>query len=130
MRKRINLRNAKRDGLLIVQPKPNQIQIDLDSARDIHNYARQYLLLTREGLTKGWKERITTSRGGGCHLHVTITTPHTMDDLKRVAYAAVLGDDLKRAALNLCRVIKRNKYPIVFFEKRGHLARLPKTSIR
>jgi hypothetical protein len=83
------------------------------------------MILTREGLTKGWKEKITVSKGGGNHLHVTITTPHVMDDLKRVAYAAVLGDDMKRSALNLCRVIKRNKYPIVFFERRGKLVRIP-----
>lgn len=120
MRAQLNLRNAKRDGMLIIQPKRNQLQIDIDSARDMHNYCRQYMLLSREGLTVGWKERMTVSKGGGNHFHITITMPHRIDDLKRVAYQTVLGDDLKRAAFNLCRVIKRNKYPIVFFEKGKH----------
>jgi hypothetical protein len=117
IRKQVNIENAKRDGLRIVEPKRNEIQIDLDGAKAIHVYARQYMFLEREGVTKGWRERMTVSKSGGSHMHVTITTPHNMDDVTRCAYAAVLGDDMKRAAFNLARVIKGTKYPIVFFER-------------
>ncbi len=116
-RKQVNIERAKRDGMRVVEPKRNEIQVDLDGAKAIHLYARQYMFLAREGITKGWRERMTVSKSGGNHMHVTITTPHNMDDITRCAYASVLGDDPKRAAFNLARVIKRTKYPIVFFEK-------------
>ena len=116
-RKQVNIERAKREGMRVVEPKRNEIQIDLDGAKAIHIYARQFMFLKREGVTKGWRERMTTSKSGGSHMHVTITLPYKIDDFKRVAYATVLGDDRKRAAFNLARVIKGTRFPIVFFEK-------------
>lgn len=112
------LRRARAKRLLIVEPKPNQLQIDLDGARALRHYGMQFGTLRRAGLTKGWRERIAPSKGGGARCHVTITMPRAMDNLTRVCYQAVLGSDPKREAFNLCRVVNGNKYPIAFFEKR------------
>lgn len=112
--RRIN--KARKRGLIIVEPKPNELQIDLDGARALHVYGRQFYLLKQQGITKGWKEKIAPSKGGGQRVHVTITTPKPIGKFLRVAFQAVLGSDIKRESFNLCRVLKRNKYPIVFFE--------------
>jgi hypothetical protein len=112
--RRIN--NSRKRGLKVVEPKANELQIDLDGARSLHTYCRQYFMLSQHGLTRKWKERITPSKSGGSRVHVTITLPKRIDNLRRVAFQAILGSDIKREAFNLCRVIKRNKYPIIFFE--------------
>lgn len=113
------LGRAKRQGLMIVQPKPNELQIDLDGARALRQYGMQFSILRRAGLTKGWRERIQPSKGGRNRVHVIITLPFECTNLMRVCYQAVLGSDIKREAFNLCRVINRNKYPIVFFERQS-----------
>jgi len=108
---------AKKHNLIVIEPKPNQLQIDLDSARAVRAYGMQYNILRRAGLTRGWKEKISTSRSGKTRLHITITMPYKIDNLKRVCMQAVLGSDIKREAFNFCRVENENRYPIVFFEK-------------
>lgn len=113
--RRIN--NARKRGLKVIEPHANELQIDLDSARALHVYGRQYFMLSQHGITEGWRERMTTSKSGGSRVHVTITLPSAITNVKRVALQAILGSDIKREAFNLCRVLKRNKYPIVFFER-------------
>ena len=108
---------AQKHNLVIVEPKPNELQLDLDSDRAIKAYGAQYNILKRGGLTKGWRCKMRTSKSGKTRVHITITMPKRIDDLRRVAFQACLGSDLKREAFNLCRVINGNKYPIVFFEK-------------
>lgn len=123
--RRIN--RVRKKGLRVVEPKPNELQIDLDSARALRLYGRQYFMLEQHGITRGWKERITPSKSGGRRVHVTITMPSAIDNIKRVALQLALGSDLKRECFNLARVIKKNKYPIVFFEvQHGQSKRMQK----
>lgn len=110
------LARARRSGWKIVEPAPNQLQLDLDGARAIRKYGMQWSILYRAGLTKGWKEKLQPSKKNG-HVHVVITMPKAVDNLERVALQAVLGSDVKREAFNYCRVKKHNKYPIVLFRK-------------
>lgn len=129
------LERAKRRGLVVVEPKPNQLQIDIDSARALRRYGLQFAILRRAGLTKGWRERITPSKKRG-HVHVTITMPiktrvQINDDgceydhpiemtlCQRICLQAILGSDLTREAFNYCRAVKGGKYPVVFFERGG-----------
>lgn len=110
-------RAAQAGNVLLVQPKPNELQIDLDGARALHIFAAQWSILSKYGvITSRWKQKITPSQTKG-HVHVTVTAPFNMDDRTRVCYQTVLGDDITRAAFNLARVEKGNKFPIVFFER-------------
>jgi hypothetical protein len=111
-----NLIKARRENMLIIEPRPNQIQIDLDGARALHRYGFQFMLLREYGITRGWKERMTPSKTPG-HTHITITMPRAKPPIERVCLAAILGSDLKREAFDYCRVTRGNKYPIAFFEK-------------
>jgi hypothetical protein len=125
------LERAIKNGLRIIEPKPNQLQLDIDSIGLLTFHEMQYSILEKAGITKGWKKRIAKSKRGGSHLHITITSPEyfgvgicadspldpVVNAILRVALAVILGSDPKREAFNLCRVLKGNKYPIVFFEK-------------
>jgi hypothetical protein len=110
------LKRALKSGLKIVEPKKNELQIDLDGARAVRKYGMQFSILRKAGLTKKWRETIQPSKKSG-HVHVTIKLPSKINDLHRVLLQAVLGSDIRREAFNYCRVSKRNKYPIVFFEE-------------
>ena len=111
------LRRAMKANRVIVQPKPNELQLDLDGPEAMRNYAFQFAILSRAGFTSGWKERITKSTRKG-HVHATLTLPCAVNDFTRVCLQAILGSDIKREAFNLCRVFRRNRYAIVFFEGR------------
>jgi hypothetical protein len=110
------LKRALKSGLKVVQPKPNELQIDLDGARALRRYGMQFSILRKAGLARRWKEKIQPSKKPG-HVHITITLPVKIDNVQRVALQAVLGSDIRREAFNFCRVVKRNKYPIAFFER-------------
>jgi hypothetical protein len=107
---------ARSRGWRIVEPKPNELQIDLDGARALRQYGMQFSILRRAGLAKGWMEHIKESKKRG-HVHVIIRMPKRINNRERVLLQAVLGSDIKREAFNYVRVVKRNKYPIVLFEK-------------
>ena len=110
------LTRARKHGWRIVEPKANQLQLDLDGARALRKYGMQFSILRKSGLTAGWKELIKGSKKRS-HVHIVITMPKKIKNLERVALQAILGSDIKREAFNYTRVKKRNKYPIVLFER-------------
>lgn len=106
---------AKRSNLRIIEPGPREIQIDLDGIRRMRHYADMFGIFKREGLARGWKERVIPSRARN-HFHVIITLPRPLPLAERVGLAAILGDDPARAAFNYCRVKTKSKYPVVLFQ--------------
>lgn len=110
------VKRALKEGIHIVEPEKNQIQLDLDGIRAMHRYSAHYTIFKKAGLTKGWKEKLSPSKSGGSHVHVTITMREEVDNVTRVMLQAVLGSDLLRETFNATRVLNKNKYPIVFFE--------------
>lgn len=120
----------------VIEPKPNEVQIDIDSPIQYAFYRKQRSILDKAGVTKGWRTRVSKSKTSG-HMHITISLPHrhrlgisgevsisyritancAVGRALRVGLAAILCDDPHRAAFNWCRVVKGNKYPIAFFEK-------------
>jgi hypothetical protein len=124
------LERALKNRMRIIEPRPNQLQLDIDSIGLLTFHEMQWSILEKAGITKGWKRSVKRSKRGGSHLHVTITAPssfgenfllrnfQTLNAVFRVGLQALLGSDPKREAFNLCRVLNGNKYPIVFFEKK------------
>jgi hypothetical protein len=120
------LLKAKRFKSKIVEPAHNQLQIDIDGLAQAYLYQLQMATLRAEGLTKGWKIKIKGSRQNG-HIHATIDMPidwyfHLYESnlmlLTKIGLQTLLGSDPRREVHNWCRVVKGNKYPIVFFERR------------
>lgn len=110
------LRRARTARKRIIEPKPNEIQVDLDSLRDLHVFSRQYRMLDSRGLTRHWRVKVAASFARG-HVHVTIRLPRAKPLIERVYLAALLGSDLKREAFNYIRVRCRRKIPVAFFER-------------
>lgn len=113
------LKRAKENGLVIIEPKPNEIQIDIDGMAELTFYQQQIRVLRANLKTaQTWTEDIKASKTPG-RFHITLTTHKPIDHVLRVALQAILGSDIRRECFNLCRVLNGNKYPIVFFEKDG-----------
>ena len=133
------LERAKREGLRVIEPKHNELQIDLDNAKSILDYASAWFILQRNGIiNRKWRARFMPSKKRG-HAHVIVTMPknwriqflraipiagqswdtYTVELLVKVGLQAILGSDRKREAFNLCRVVNGNKYPIALFRKDG-----------
>lgn len=110
------LARARRTAMKVVQPGPRDIQVDLDGLRALLTFGRQWRMLEAHGLTRGWRVRTTPSRTRN-HTHVTITLPRARPLRDRVLLAALLGDDLKRAAFNYVRTVRRRRIPVAFFER-------------
>jgi hypothetical protein len=126
-----NLLRARRRGQVAVEPKPNELQIDIDNPRALRRYGIIYAILYRHGIAKGWRERILPSRTRG-HVHIIITMPdrrfcgkacrkHGKGHkiyyplLERIGLQAILCSDPSREAFNYCRAKLHHKYPVVLF---------------
>jgi len=129
------LERAVKTGLRIVEPKANELQLDIDSIGLLTFHEMQWSILEKGGITKYWRKKVRESKRGNGHLHVTVTLPCSLETwiitfgghykrlveaIARVALQVLLGSDPKREAFNLCRVLRGNKYPIVFFEKENN----------
>lgn len=101
-------------GLQVVEPKPNEIQLDLDSVRAVRQFTSQLQQLEYAGLTRGWSYQMMPSRARN-HMHVVIALPRPVPLRTRVLLAALLGSDLKREMFNYIRVLTRRRYPVVLF---------------
>ena len=110
------LRRARKAGMVIVEPMPNELQIDLDGCAELHIFRQQWAILEKAGITKRWTFKIHPSKRPG-KFHVLVSMDQDIGNHYRIMYQAILGSDIRREAFNLCRVLNGNKYPIVFFEK-------------
>lgn len=108
---------ARARNLRVVQPKPNEVQIDLDGTRALHTFSRQWRMLKDKGLANGWRAKFSRSFSAN-HAHITVVLPCTMSLKTRVFLAALLGSDLKREMFNYIRVSTRRRIPVAFFEAR------------
>jgi hypothetical protein len=111
-----SLGRAVDHGRRVVEPRANELQLDLDGARAIYLHARQWFLFTKfYPPARRWRVRMRPSRTNS-HAHVTIVLPRARPLSERVLLAALLGDDLKRALFNYLRALRRSKVPVAFFE--------------
>lgn len=105
-------------NLVSIPAKPNEIQIDIDSRRDLQFHHRQWKAF-RKALEiagfSGWTRRIKRSRNGNWHISVYMPFD-TLSHVSSIGIAAVLGSDRVRELMNLSRVMRGSRHPVVFFE--------------
>ena len=128
-----HFKRAKKRGRVVVEPKANEIFIDIDGPIEYQFYKKQLRILEEGGITQGWTIRETPSETDG-HVHIIVILPiryyngnsryewvftsaTTEGLLIRIGLAAILCDDPHRAAFNFVRAWQKAKYPVVFFEK-------------
>jgi hypothetical protein len=107
---------AEEIGCVVVYPKPNQLQIDLDSEEALE-YCSRRLRSVHNQLY--WETFIVTkpSNSGLPHRHMTITVQgKEFSDFERVALQMMFGSDPIRESINAMRCAAKIKDPICFFE--------------
>ena len=110
------IREAKDNNLDVVFPKPNELQIDIDSEEA---YARYGGVLER--LQRHFRfitESITPSRSGYPKRHIVLTLREPVTDVQRIALQAILGSDPVRELLSLKRIENGDPHPTLFLEKK------------
>lgn len=110
------------EGYSIVLPKPNELQIDIDTDE-------QFAIFTRasESMAKNWwidsglplVETHPSKSGLPCR-HVTITLPFDVTPWQRIALQASLGSDPMRELLSSIRLMKGDVAPTLFVEQQQH----------
>jgi hypothetical protein len=108
---------ARKNGLDIVLPDPDQLFLDIDDADGEAQLAGMLDVLT-DLLDVGVEKR-TTSAGGNHHVYLRVGLPFAaaLDPVTRIALQACLGSDRKRELLSLLRILHRlDRPPTVFFE--------------
>ena len=111
------LRRARKDpSKRVIAPTPEQLQIDIDGAKELLLYGRQRAMLERRSeIAKGWRTAIEPSFRKN-HVHITVNMRKRWNVYKRIAFAVCLGSDPVRELLNLIRAEKGQRLPIAFFE--------------
>lgn len=112
----VALKKAKDQGLVVVYPEPNQLQLDIDSTADLAVLADGLeLLVTQYGHPQ---YIVTTPSQGKGHYHTTITfekhvvfTPET-----RFILQAGLGSDRKREFLGYFCHLRQDEHPTLLLE--------------
>lgn len=107
---------AKKLGLSVVIPAPNQLQIDIDDAVSYNVFTRNLGLL-KQYWGVGHKSERTSKSGNPERRHITITLNRDVTPLERIGLQAVLGSDVKREMFSLIRVLEKDAAPTLFFEK-------------
>lgn len=106
------------EGFVIVLPKPNELQIDIDTDEQFDNFIR-----ASESLAMNWwletpcVVETHPSKSGLPSRHITITLPFDVDPWQRIALQASLGSDPMRELLSSIRLMKGDVAPTLFVEQ-------------
>ena len=103
---------------------PCELQIDFDRKSEKQELPTRFkncmkLLQQRFNVTEPLPYKMSKSKGMGTH--ITITLPAAMDDLEKVAWQAVMGSDRIREGLNILRIKRGIKNPILLFARKSEV---------
>ncbi len=106
---------AAAKGLVVVEPLPNQLFLDIDSAEDAAVFEKHRQVLESEIESFS---RAPSPSGKPGREHITVTLKRdVVDAIERIALQATLGSDRFHEALSLRAAIAGSCCPTVFFEK-------------
>jgi len=108
---------AESRGLVVVFPKENELQIDIDSPEQLAEFFRRLNYLCDSPLFNYNSHKLTTSNSGKGHHHVTIVCDRTFTEVERMMLQAALNDDPLRVFLNARRWLYGIENPSRLFEK-------------
>lgn len=108
---------AKRLGLDLIKPEPDQLFVDLDSDTDREAFEKRWMKLHPMWPLSSF--RMVESTGGKGHYHVYVTIPelNPLGEHERIALQAALGSDYFREMLAIFHGRAGYKWTSVFFEK-------------
>ena len=111
------VREAKENGLVVVYPEDNQLQIDIDSDRAFGIFLEMKHLLERYFVVTN--VTVSYSRSGHPKRHVTVTLAQPINDYQRIALQTLMGSDRVREFLSYIQLRQNDPHPILFIEKPG-----------
>jgi hypothetical protein len=111
------IKEAADSGLIVVFPKDNELQLDIDNDEAFALYDSVRDIIHHHYTVKN--EEIHTSRSGGEKRHITITLGRNIDNMERIALQACLGSDRKRELLSIIQEINNDEHPSLFLEVPG-----------
>lgn len=104
-------------GLVVVEPGPQELLLDMDDAEAHEALAAALKLLTDNGELVIETKR-TVSKSGNAHVYLTLPKWAALDPMTRIALQACLGSDRKRELYSILRVIRAYDIPpTVLFER-------------
>lgn len=113
---------AEERGLIVVYPKPNEIQIDIDSEEQFVEFERRLAFFDEFfwGKDLTYDKKVTESASGYPKRHITMAfKDREFNHYERMVYQAALNDDPKRTFLGLARIFsgKSTNPPTTLFER-------------
>jgi hypothetical protein len=109
------VREAEANGLVVVYPASNQLQIDIDSDRAFDIFLEMKLLLEKYFNVED--VCITFSRSGPPKRHITVTLGTPLTNYQRLALQTMMGSDRVREFLGYIQEMQGDPTPILFIEK-------------
>jgi hypothetical protein len=104
------------NGFVIVIPKDNELQIDIDTDEQFQLFLGQIECFIKT-INDDIDFQVSPSRNGGAGRHITVELPFTVSTIERIALQAALGSDPRRELLSIDRYIRKDEYPTLFVEK-------------
>lgn len=109
---------AESKGQKVVLPRPSELFVDIDDEASLARFHSAYKILL-EAFPKATYEISPSPSLAEHHFHITVDLGSgvVLAQMTSVALAAALGDDPKRAVLNVRRVLEGNTDPVAFYER-------------
>jgi hypothetical protein len=111
---------AAKNGCVVVEPKEDELFIDLDSEEAVKNFERQFEKLETLMDFKNLEGIVIQSKSGPPHYHAKVIIPNqdfTLNEWKRLSLQVFLGSDLEREKLNMLRLFLTGQALNLFFEQ-------------
>lgn len=107
---------AAEKGLVVIFPKENELQLDIDSAEAYETFDKNLKVLRQMFPVAEIIE--TGSRSGGARKHIIVRLKQVViSNEERILLQACLGSDCTRELLSYFRVLRRDPHPTLFFEE-------------
>ena len=108
----------KEQGLTVVLPKDDELQIDIDCDAQYELFQRMYTRLRKE-FSEVELVSATISKGGLPGRHIVVKLPFELETpMERIAFQAALGSDPMRELLSIFRVYNGDSHPTLLVEKK------------
>lgn len=108
---------ARTLGQTVVLPKPNELQLDIDTVEAWGNYNRNFEKFDTHIIPID-EVKVEPSRSGEeGKYHVTLTLAEDISAKNRILYQLLLGSDPVREMLSLIRYVNEDPHPTLFIEK-------------
>lgn len=111
------IESLKSEGVEVIEPKKNQLFLDIDTDADYFEFLsriRVVMVMTDRELS----HRLIQSRTKK-HLHIIVEWDEDISDELRIALQMALNSDPMREFLSLIRLIRKDVYPNVLFNRTG-----------